>query len=335
MQKHAGIPKISTRAPRSLRIVKSGTFLDLPGSIGYKICANTRIELHAMTAPRIASDLTVVIPTLGRDCLRDSVRALAEGSVRPAKVILAHQGVPGALAQMLEEFAALGLSVQYVHSDGRGAAAGRNAGIDCVETRFFATTDDDCIADSKWVEEMSTALTARPREIATGRVLAEEAGAPSTSTSPAPRLFTSAPLKGDHFCGGNFGTDVAIFKEVGPLDETELVRYCEDPEWAYRALKKGYPIHYWPQITVTHLHWRDNVGMAQVYSNYARSAGGWFGRELRRGRVSFLIRLGYELTRGAKRWSLGTLRGDYLRKVHGRAFVVDLLRGLAAGFSEK
>jgi hypothetical protein len=26
------------------------------------------------------------------------------------------------------------------------------------------------------------------------------------------------------------------------------------------------------------------------------------------------------------------LSGDYLRKVHGRAFVVDLLRGLALGF---
>jgi hypothetical protein len=36
--------------------------------------------------------------------------------------------------------------------------------------------------------------------------------------------------------------------------------------------------------------------------------------------------------RGAKRWCLGTLRGDYLRKVNGRAYVVDLLRGLAAGF---
>jgi hypothetical protein len=56
---------------------------------------------------------------------------------------------------------------------------------------------------------------------------------------------------------------------------------------------------------------------------------------LRRGHVSFLVRLAYELTRGAKRWSLGTLRGDNLRRVNGRAFVVDLLRGLAAGFNEK
>ena len=286
-------------------------------------------------AEPIASNLTVVIPTLGRDCLRDSVAALAKGSMRPFEVILAHQGVPGALAPMLAEFAAWGLRVQYVHSDQRGAAAGRNAGIAHVSTRFFATTDDDCIADPRWVEEMHAALNARPTEIATGRVLAEEAGAPSTSTSLTPRVFTAAPLKGDHFCGGNFGAELALFRAVGPIDETELVRYCEDPEWAYRALKKGYPIHYLPQIAVTHLHWRDDHGMALVYANYARSTGGWFGRELRRGHLSFLIRLCYEIIRGAKRWILGAVRGDYLRKVHGRAYVVDLLRGLAAGINEK
>ena len=84
---------------------------------------------HPMTTPPIANDLSVVIPTLGRECLRDSVRALAFGSLRPVEVILAHQGVPGALAPMLQEFASWGLAVQYLHSDQRGAAAGRNAGI--------------------------------------------------------------------------------------------------------------------------------------------------------------------------------------------------------------
>jgi GT2 family glycosyltransferase len=288
-----------------------------------------------MTPLATAPDLTVVIPTLGRECLRQSVGALANGTMRPVHIVLAHQGVPGALAGMLEEFAVQGLSVEYVHSDKRGAAAGRNDGIARVKTRFFATTDDDCIADSRWVEEMNAALTARPGEIATGRVLADEPGAPSVSTSMASRIFTSAPLKGDHFCGGNFGTQLAMFKSVGPLDESELVRYCEDPEWAYRALKRGFPIHYLPQITVTHLHWRNDQDMAAVYSNYARSQGGWFGRELRRGRLSFLVRVAYELGRGAKRWTLGSLRGDYLRKVNGRAYVVDLLRGLAVGFHEK
>jgi GT2 family glycosyltransferase len=253
--------------------------------------------------------------------------------MRPAHMVIAHQGPIGGLDPMLKEFAALGLSVRYAHSDQVGAGPCRNTAINCVTTKFFAATDDDCIVDSKWIEEVTAALTARPHEIVTGRVLASEPGATSTYTSEETRVYTAVPLSGGHFRGGNFATALAIFKDVGPFDETELVRFCEDPEWAYRALAKGHPIRYLPQVTVTHLHWRDNTNLERVYSNYARSQGGWFGRRLRQGDVSFLIRTVYEVMRGAKRWSLGAMRGDYPRKVMGRAYVVDLLRGLAAGFT--
>jgi len=280
-----------------------------------------------------SENLTVVIPTLGRPCLRESVGAIAAGSVHPAQLVIAHQGPVGALDQMLHEFEQLGLNVRYVHSDQTGPGPCRNTGIQCVATEFFATTDDDCIADPKWLEEIVAALAAHPREIATGRVLADAPGAPSTYTSDESRLYKSVPLRGGHFCGGNFAAATTVFRNVGPFDETELIRFCEDPEWAYRALAKGNHIRYLPQITVTHLHWRDNENMERVYKNYARSQGGWYGRELRRGNMSFIVRTTYEVMRGAKRWGTGVLTGDYLRKVMGRAYVVDLLHGLGAGLA--
>jgi GT2 family glycosyltransferase len=233
---------------------------------------------------------------------------------------------------MLREFT-LDVKVRYIHSDQRGAAAGRNTGIRHVTTPFFASTDDDCNVAPRWLEEIVLALEQHPRAIVTGRVLASEDGAPSTNNSMATRVFKSLPLKGDHFAGGNFGTAVAVFNDAGPFDETELLRYCEDPEWSYRALVKGYEIRFIPEITVTHLHWRGAADIAQVYSQYAYSQGGWFGRRIRRFDASFIVRLLYELTRGGKRWCLGSLRGDLLRKVNGRAFVVDLLRGVAAGWN--
>jgi GT2 family glycosyltransferase len=288
-----------------------------------------------MSPQHIAKALTIVIPTLGRDCLRDSVRAIASGSMRPAEIVLSHQGIPGSMDSMLREFSELGVSIRYVHSDKRGCAAGRNTGIQHVTTEYFATTDDDCIATSSWIAAIAAALDRNPGEIATGRVLASEPGAPSVVTSGESRVFRRVPLKGDHFTGGNFATSLAIFRDIGPFDETELIRFCEDNEWSFRALAKGYVIRYLPQITVTHLHWRDNVEMAQVYSQYAVSQGGWYGRKLRHGDGSFVIRLLYDLMRGSKRWCLGALGGNYLRKVHGRAFVVDLLRGVAAGWNER
>jgi GT2 family glycosyltransferase len=286
-----------------------------------------------MTDKPIAADFTVVIPTLGRQCLRDSVLAIVDGSVVPAEIILSHQGAVGSMDDMMREFLELPVKVRYVHSDQRGAAAGRNTGIRHVTTQYFASTDDDCNVASRWLEEIVLALKQHPRAIVTGRVLASEDGAPSTNNSSATRIFRSLPLKGDHFAGGNFGTAVAVFEDAGPFDETELLRYCEDPEWSYRALVKGYEIRFIPEITVTHLHWRGAADMTQVYSQYAYSQGGWFGRRIRRLDASFLIRLAYELTRGTKRWCLGTLRGDLLRKVNGRAYVVDLLRGVAAGWN--
>ena len=97
----------------------------------------------------------------------------------------------------------------------------------------------------------------------TGRVLASEEGAPSVNHSNANKVFRSLPLKGDHFAGGNFGTAIATFEDSGPFDETELLRYCEDPEWSYRALVKGHEIHFIPEITVIHLHWRGNADMTR------------------------------------------------------------------------
>jgi GT2 family glycosyltransferase len=288
-----------------------------------------------MNTKPVAKDLTIIIPTLGRDSLREAIRAIAAGTMLPAEVALAHQGPPGALDAMLREFAQWGVNIRYAQSDKRSCAAGRNTAIELVRTRFFASTDDDCLVDTHWVEAIHSALARNPLDIITGPVLASEPGAPSTVTNDQPRVFSRMPLKGDHFTGGNFGIALEVFKDVGPFDERPLVRYCEDNEWSYRALTKGYRCRYLPAVTITHLHWRDDKGMEQVYANYARSQGGWYGRKLREGHLSFLIRLAYESTRGAKRWLLGSLRGNYHRKIQGRAFVVDLLRGVVAGWNER
>jgi len=284
-----------------------------------------------MSEIRVASDLSIVIPTLGRACLRDSVRAIATGSMQPAEIVLSHQGPAGSMDAMLREFADYGVPVRYLRSDQVGKATGQNAGIRVVKTRFFGTTDDDCIADFRWVEEIFLALEEYPGEIITGRVLASAEGAPSVTTFDTPRVYRKFPLQGGHFTGGNFAASLALFNDVGPFDETPLLRFCEDIAWSYRAMAKGYAIRYIPQVTITHLHWRDEGDMAQVYRQYARSQGGWIGRGLRAGDLWFLALLLYELARGGKRWSLGALRRDYVRKVNGRAFVVDLLRGCSAG----
>jgi len=286
-----------------------------------------------MSGTRVAAELSIVIPTLGRACLRDSVRAIATGSVKPSTIVLSHQGPPGSMDEMLREFAQYGVPIHYLRSDQVGKATGQNAGIRAVTTEYFGTTDDDCIADARWVESICLSLERHPGEIVTGRVLASEEGAPSTSSYSTERVYKKFPLQGGHFTGGNFAASLKLFNDVGPFDETPLLRFCEDIAWSYRAMAKGYLIRYVPAVTVTHLHWRDEGDMARVYSQYARSQGGWMGRGFRAGDPWFGALLLYELARGGKRWIVGTLQHDPLRKVNGRAFVVDLLRGFAAGLN--
>jgi GT2 family glycosyltransferase len=284
-----------------------------------------------MTETPIAAELSIVIPTLGRECLRQSVRAIATGSMRPGAIVLSHQGAAGSMDAMLEEFAQYGVPIQYSRSDQVGKATGQNAGIRNVTTKFFGTTDDDCIVDVRWVEEIARALAEHPGDIITGRVLASAEGAPSVTTFDTPRVYRKFPLEGGHFTGGNFAASLTVFNDVGPFDETPLLRFCEDIEWSHRAMTKGYAIRYIPQVTITHLHWRDEGDIAKVYSQYARSQGGWIGRRLRAGDLWFVTLLLFELARGSKRWFLGVLRHDRLRTVNGRAFVIDLLRGVGAG----
>jgi GT2 family glycosyltransferase len=286
-----------------------------------------------MTLP-MAANLTVVIPTLGRDTLKSTVRSIAQGSMVPAEIVVSHQGTAGSMDSMLPELRQFGVPIRYLRSDKRGCAAGRNTGISQVKTKFFATTDDDCVVDGRWIEQIVTALERNPTEIVTGNVLASKPGAPSTVSSQVPRLFKKASLRGDHFTGGNFGVALGVFEDIGPFDETELIRFCEDNEWVYRAFSKGYCTRFIPQVAITHLHWRDEMGMEQVYERYAWSQGGWYGRKLRERDLSFVVRVAYEVARGTKRWLLGSLQRDAMRKANGRAFVVSLLQGVAAGWNE-
>jgi GT2 family glycosyltransferase len=288
-----------------------------------------------MSSHGFASDVTVVIPTLGRASLAACVHSIATGTVTPAEIIVSHQGRPGSLDSMLKAFAGLDVPTRYVHCDRRGCAAGRNTGIDLVKTRFMAWTDDDCVVDAHWLELLVKTLRTHPNHIVTGRVLAGSAGAPSVQTGLTPQLFRRSPLSGDRLSAGNCGMALAVFQDVGLLDEGELVRYCEDNEWGFRAMSKGYPIHFVPEVTITHYHGGNEEDLVRVHSEYARSQGGWYGRMLRRREPIFAVRLISDLLRGARRWALGSLRGDRTKAANGRAWVVELLRGVLSGLKEK
>lgn len=283
-----------------------------------------------------ANDLSVVVPTLGRELLHGCLASLAGGDVRPAQVIVVDQGRVPALERMAGEYRANGLDVVYVPSTRTGRSAGLNTGIAHVRTAYLAITDDDCIAAPDWIAQIAVALRTEPRAIVTGRV---EAGGDevvlSVATSHVPFVQRRPRLLFDRLSGGNMGMSTAIARELGAFDEDPCLRTAEDAEFAYRALRAGVAIAYAPDAAVSHLGWRDSAERVAQYRSYGVSQGGFYGKYLRRGDVFIALRAALHLLRALRRWAMGTLRRDADQAAFGRAYVVGLLPGIAAGWRSR
>jgi GT2 family glycosyltransferase len=286
-----------------------------------------------MTTERLtAADLTVVIPTVGREILRESLASLAAGSCWPARVVVVDQGRRSEIAALVEAASANGLDVRWTPSTRTGRAAAVNDGVALAVTRFVAITDDDCLVDPEWIAAMSARLRRNPEAIVTGRVHSGGAGVISVVTDVTPRLQRRPAVRFDRLSGGNMGVARALITRLGGLDEDQCVRTAEDGEFAYRALRNGVSILYAPEVAVTHVGWRGDAQRATQYESYALSQGGFFGKYLRRGDLFIALRACVHLLRALRRWVVGVVRRDPERARNGRAYVSGLFPGLRAGW---
>lgn len=285
----------------------------------------------------VLHDVTVVIPTIGRDLLEGCLRSIADGTAWPARLIVVDQGSnPAGVAGWVDGLAARGMATEHVVSRQRGAAAARNRGFERARTRFVAATDDDCHVTPHWLERLAARLRAEPDALVSGRVDAKphEGGgeAPSLVTGTASVVHRRALLRRDPLGSNNMGFAVETVERFGPMDEHPTVRYAEDAEWSYRALRAGVRIVYAPEVVVEHVAWRDRAEMSLVYRRYAYSQGGFYGHYLRRGDLFIALRTVFDLLRGP--WFV--LRGLATRNAElgymGRAYVTQLLPGTIAGW---
>jgi GT2 family glycosyltransferase len=282
--------------------------------------------------PTVDAELTIVIPTLGRDILRRCLASMAAGTVWPARIIVVDQASRAEVRDMLGELQDTGLQTLWLPSRERGRSAGVNRGIEAAATRFVAVTDDDCLAAPDWAERMGARLRATPEAIVTGRVEAGDDLVISVVTDTREMLQRRPSLRFDRLSGGNMGAARSLLLRIGLLDEDPCLRTAEDAELAYRALRSGIPILYAPDIAIVHLGWRDDEGRSSQYEDYARSHGGFFGKYLRRGDWFIAARTLVHGARALRRWLVGSVRGQAEIARNGRAYVTGLIPGIRAGW---
>lgn len=280
-------------------------------------------------------DVSIVIPTLGRAILEQSLFWILSGSAWPGCLIIVDQGSNPDVTEWLNHVQQIGVRVKHILSKQRGRSAGINRGLENVDTRFVSITDDDCFVDEAWLLNMANSLRLNPEAVITGRVEAagEDMIVVVTSTSPA--MQTRPRLKFDSMSGGNMGTSISVFKKAGLFEEDPVMPTAEDAEWSYRALRKGISIYYEPEVVVAHFGWRDEIKRVEQYRHYALSHGGFYGKYIRRGDLFILARAGGHFLRALRRWVNGMVKGDTELMLLGRSYCLNLLPGIIAGMRSK
>jgi GT2 family glycosyltransferase len=307
--------------------------MNLPG--------NTAEMLRHLSAPLPArpllADISVVIPTLGRPILESCLCWLADGSHWPGQLIIVDQGQNQLVAQWLGRLQEAGLKALYVPSGQNGRSAGINRGLEQVQTRFVAITDDDCFVTADWLYKLVLRLRQEPEAIVTGRVdqAGDETVAFSVVTSRTSKRYERPQLKAHPFIGGNAGLAMESVWRIGLFDEHPCLQAAEDSDYGYRALRRGIPIVYDPDIVLLHYHWRDAGQRAARYADYARSQGGFYGTHLRWGNWIIWAQAARDLARGPLRWLRGALRHDQDMIDRGRADTLFMPSGILAGLHRR
>jgi len=284
----------------------------------------------------IDRDMTLLIPTLGRDMIRDSFAAVLAGSRWPGHIVVVDQPGSERVAAWLGEIERLGIRTSHVRSQETGRARALNRGLLAVVTRFVAITDDDCLPAEAWLERLGAHLRAYPGRVVTGRVDATGDERVMTTVLSPESVVTRRPrLLFDRLSGGNLAVAMEVFARAGMFDDDPCVAYSEDGEWAYRVLRRGVEIAYAPDCAVSHVGWRTIEERLLQYERYALAHAAFFGKHIRRGDVFMVIRALANLVRALRRWLTGRLRGDAELAAHGRAYASRFLPGLLLGLRSR
>ncbi|GGT18557.1 hypothetical protein GCM10010240_59580 [Streptomyces griseoviridis] len=197
-------------------------------------------------------------------------------------VVVDNAPVTGATRELIER--EYGERVRYVREPVPGLAVAHNRGLGVVRGEVTAFTDDDVVADPRWLAELTTPFAADPGlGCATGLILPARLRTPAQvlleshggfAKGFTARTYDPADPPADEplfpFTAGRFGSGAgmafrtAVLREVGGFDPATgagtPARGGDDLYGFVRVLAHGHRLHYTPSALVWHHHretWRD------------------------------------------------------------------------------
>ncbi len=236
--------------------------------------------------------VSVVVATCNRPReLAACLRSLRSQSVPPATVVVVDDAPgEGGTAEVVAGFAEP--PVVYVEGGRRGLAAAHNRGLARIRTPVVAFTDDDVVADDRWLERLAAPFSSDGCvACVTGRIVPYELATPAQvllerharfDKGGAQRVFElGAGCEGDPlfpFAAGSFGSgaNMAFSREFlvacGGFDRAlgagTPARGGDDLAAFFEVLQAGHRLVYEPRAVVRHRHAREMAALERQMFGY-------------------------------------------------------------------
>lgn len=185
--------------------------------------------------------ITVVIPTYQRTMLLSRcLDALTKQTLnqRLYDIIVVGDGYDNETEELVATFnTAFENRITYLYTEcKKGPAAARNLGWLYADGHLVAFTDDDCIPDELWLQEIFDAYNGEEKIVYTGSVYVP------TPESPTDFERNTAQLEVAEFITANCICTKQALYHVGGLDERFKMAWREDSDLHFKLLRAKIPI---------------------------------------------------------------------------------------------
>ncbi|WP_149828393.1 glycosyltransferase family 2 protein [Streptomyces tailanensis] len=185
----------------------------------------------------------VVVPTIGRACLADCLRALAATTATgpPPQEIVVVDDRPDPTGKLpLEAAGALRERVRTLRSGGRGPAAARNAGWRTVTAPWTVFLDDDVQVLPDWSGRLADDLAAA--DVTTGGIQGRLSVPLPADRRPTDWERGTAGLEEAAWATADMAYRTAALAEAGGFDERFRRAFREDADLALRVRDAGWTL---------------------------------------------------------------------------------------------
>jgi len=288
--------------------------------------------------------LSVIIPTKDRaHFLKGCLRAILKNKNAIEELIIVDQSADNKTREILESLNLFNyFKVIYQKAEIPGVSRAKNIGIQLSSGDIIAFTDDDCLVEESWAENILNEFSYKPSLKALfGAILPiipdgiKRKKLLGLQRKQERRIYQKPTSPWNFQSGGNAAFRREVFDRIGPFDELlgpgAMFEACEDVDIAYRLLKHSQETLYSPLVRVYHIQWRSEKEAWSVERNYNIGAGAIFAKYLRC-RDLYIVKLICErFLIGIANLSWGGLTLDYYRVYKGFYFSFYPLLGLRLG----